>query len=64
MVVITGIMSITLIFNKILLQQWVTIRVEYITSTLNSIRRYMIIEDGLEYLVLEGPFGEDPITGF
>ena len=45
--------------------RWNSIRVEYVGSGLNSIRRYMIIEDGLEYLILEGPAEyEDPITGF
>ena len=46
-------------------QRWIAINVEYLTSTLNSLRRYIIIEDGIEYLMLEGPAEyEDPITGF
>lgn len=45
--------------------RWVAINVEYVTPILNSLRRYMIIEDGMEYLMLEGPTEyEDPITGF
>ena len=35
--------------------QWVNMDVSYNTPTMNTLRHFLIIEDGLEYLVLECP---------
>ncbi|NDB30526.1 hypothetical protein EB155_06210 [archaeon] len=35
--------------------RWINLNVEYNTPSLNTYRHYLILEDGLEYLVLECP---------